>query len=62
MAGVQALNSPGGSLNGVPFAMLFFLATVMILAAIGDVRIMRFGVPRGASREICATIAAVVSE
>ena len=50
VAGVKAFNSPGGSLNGVPFAMHFFLATVMILAAAGDVRILRFGVPRGRPR------------
>ena len=48
--GVKAFNSPRGSLNGAPFAMLFFLATVMILSAIGDVRIMRFGMPRGRPR------------
>jgi len=48
--GVKAFNSPGGFLNGVPFVMLFFLAAVMILAATGDVRIMRFGVPRGGPR------------
>jgi len=50
LGGVKAFNSPRGSLNGVPFAMFFFLATVMVLAAIGDVRIMRFGVPRGGLR------------
>ncbi|MGH9670481.1 MAG: hypothetical protein ACRD3A_10260 [Terriglobales bacterium] len=50
MAGVKAFNSPRGLLNGVPFQMLFFIATVMILAAIGDVRIMRFGMPRGGPR------------
>ncbi len=49
-AGVEAFNSPHGLLNGVPFQMLFFLATIMILAAAGDVRIMRFGVPRGGPR------------
>ena len=48
--GVKAFNSPGGFLNGVPFVMHLFLATVMILAAAGDVRIMRFGVPRGGPR------------
>ncbi len=48
--GVKAFNSPGGFLNGVPFVMHFFLATVMLLAAAGDVRIMRFGVPRGGPR------------
>ena len=30
--------------------MSFFLVTVMVLAAIGDVRIMRFGMPRGGPR------------
>src|SRR5215210_3667931 len=50
LAGVKAFNSPGGSLNGVPFLMHFFLATVLILAAIGDVRILRFGMPRGGPR------------
>jgi uncharacterized membrane protein len=48
--GVQAFNSPGGFLNGVPFFMHFFLATVFILAAIGDLRIMRFGMRRGGPR------------
>ena len=48
--GVKAFNSPRGSLNGVPFVMHFFIAGVMILAATGDVRIMRFGVPRGGPR------------
>ncbi|MCI0348508.1 MAG: DUF2306 domain-containing protein [Acidobacteriales bacterium] len=50
MAGVEAFNSPGGFRNGVPYQMLFFLATVMIMAAIGDVRVMRFGMPRGGLR------------
>lgn len=50
LGGVKAFNSPGRSLNGVPFLMLFFIAAVMILAAIGDVRIMRFGVPHGGPR------------
>ena len=48
--GVKALSNPRGSLNGVPFAMHFFIAGVMILAATGDVRILRFGVPRGGPR------------
>jgi uncharacterized membrane protein len=50
LGGVKAFNSPRGVLNGVPFAMLFFIATIMILAVIGDVRIMRFGMPRGGPR------------
>jgi uncharacterized membrane protein len=39
--GFKALASPGGTINGVPFFMLFFLATVTTLAAVGDVRMMR---------------------
>jgi hypothetical protein len=50
VGGVKALNSPGGFLNGVPYGMHFFLATIMLLAAAGDVRIMRFGVPHGRPR------------
>ena len=38
VAGLQAFNSPTGWRNGAPFQMLFFLATIMMLAAIGDVR------------------------
>jgi len=37
-------------LNGVPFPMYFFLATVWIVAALGDLRILRFGAPRGGPR------------
>ncbi|HMK31253.1 MAG TPA: hypothetical protein VK473_16335, partial [Terriglobales bacterium] len=50
VGGVKAWESPRGFLNGVPFAMYFFVATVMALAAIGDVRIMQFGIPRGGPR------------
>jgi hypothetical protein len=50
LGGVKAFNSPRGSLDGVPFQMLFFLATILLLSAAGDVRIMRSGVPRGAPR------------
>ena len=48
--GVEAVKSPGGTLNGVPFPMLFFIATVMFLAAIGDLRVIRFGMPNGRPR------------
>ena len=48
--GVTAFNSPRGFLNGVPFVMFFFIATVLLLAVADDVRIMRFGVPRGGPR------------
>ena len=50
LGGVNAYNSPGGVVKGVPFAMFFFLATVMLLAAAGDVRVMRGGAPRGGPR------------
>jgi len=52
--GVNAVNTPRLSPGGVPFrtigVMSFVLATVLLLAAIGDVRIMRFGLPRGGPR------------
>jgi uncharacterized membrane protein len=50
LGGLKAFNSPGRSLNGIPFLMLFFIATIMILAALGDVRVRQFGVPRGGPR------------
>ena len=47
VGGVKAVNSPRVSPGGIPFrtigVMSFVLATVLLLAAIGDVRIMRFG-------------------
>ena len=48
--GVKAFNSPRGFLNGAPFAMYFFLAAVWSVAANGDLRILRFGAPRGGPR------------
>ncbi len=54
VGGVKAFNSPHLSPGGVPFrtigVMSFFLAVVMILAAAGDVRILRSGMPRGGPR------------
>jgi len=54
VSGVKALDNPGLSPGGVPFrtigVMSFVLATVMILAAAGDVRILRSGMPRGGPR------------
>jgi uncharacterized membrane protein len=54
VSGVKAFNSPGLSPGGVPFrtigVMSFVFATVMTLAAAGDVRILRSGVPRGGRR------------
>jgi len=48
--GFKALASPGGALNGVPFFMPFFLATITTLAAAGDIRMMRSGALRAAPR------------
>jgi hypothetical protein len=54
VGGITSVNKPGLSPGGVPFrtigVMSFVLATVLLLAAIGDVRIMRFGPPRGGLR------------
>jgi hypothetical protein len=54
VGGVKAFNSPGLSPGGVPSrtigVMSFVLATVMILAAAGDVRVLRSGMPRGGPR------------
>jgi hypothetical protein len=48
--GLKALGSPRGTINGVPFFMLFFLATIMTLAAAGDVRVMWAGALRAGPR------------
>jgi hypothetical protein len=48
--GINALGTPRRAINGVPFFMLFFLATVTLAAAAGDVRVMRSGPLRGAAR------------
>jgi uncharacterized membrane protein len=48
--GVKALASPGGTIDGVPFFMPFFLATITTLAAAGDIRMMRSGALRAAPR------------
>lgn len=50
LGGVEAFRAPGRALDGVPFAMHFFLAAVMGLAASGDARVLRRGLPRGRPR------------
>jgi len=50
VGGVQIFNLPGRSYNGVPFFMPLFIATVLLLAASGDLRVMRSGMPRGGRR------------
>ena len=51
VGGVTNLNRPGLSTGGVPFrtigVMSVVLAIFLTMAAIGDLRILRFGVPRG---------------
>jgi uncharacterized membrane protein len=48
--GVKALGRPHFALNGVPAAMLFFLASVTLAAGSGDLRVLRAGPLRGAGR------------
>jgi uncharacterized membrane protein len=54
VSAVQSVNSSELSAGGVPRrtigVMSFFLVAVMSLAAIGDVRVMRSGAPRGGRR------------
>ncbi|HEU5219832.1 MAG TPA: hypothetical protein VFU23_14325 [Gemmatimonadales bacterium] len=49
-AGFLRLQRPPGMLNGPPAPMIFFLGTVTLLAAVGDVRLIRAGDIRGARR------------
>jgi uncharacterized membrane protein len=48
--GFQALGRPRGMINGVPFFMLFFLATITMSGAAGDIRVLRSGALRGVPR------------
>jgi uncharacterized membrane protein len=48
--GVKAFTSPRGTFNGIPFFMLFFLATITTIAAAGDVRVLWSGALRGGPR------------
>jgi len=54
LGGIKNVSNPHLSPGGVPFrtigVMSFVLATVLLLAAVGDLRIMRFGPPRGGPR------------
>jgi hypothetical protein len=54
VSGIKGVNNPALSPGGVPFrtigVMSLILATVLILAAAGDVRVMRLGMPRGRPR------------
>ena len=54
VGGVNGVSNPGLSPGGVPFrtigVMSFILAAVLTLAAAGDLRILRSGLPRGGRR------------
>jgi len=50
LGAITALGRPGRQVDGVPAAMLFFLSTVILLAAIGDARMIRAGGVSGARR------------
>lgn len=41
--GFTALGRPGHQIEGVPAGMMFFLATIALLAALGDARVIRAG-------------------
>ena len=45
-----ALGRPGNQLDGVPAGMMFFMGTIVLLAAIGDVRMIRAGGIQGSRR------------
>lgn len=45
-----ALGNPGNQLDGVPAGMHFFLGTILLLAAIGDARMIRVGGLQGTRR------------
>jgi hypothetical protein len=53
-SGVRMINTPGRDLNGVPNQtagmMSLIIGVLLVMAAAGDVRIMRFGMPRGGPR------------
>ena len=45
-----ALGRPGNQIDGVPAGMMFFMATIILLAAIGDARMIRAGGIQGTRR------------
>jgi uncharacterized membrane protein len=53
-SGARMISTPGRDLNGVPNQtagmMSLIVGVLLVMAAVGDVRIMRFGPPRGAPR------------
>lgn len=47
---LTALGRPGNHIDGVPAGMMFFMATIILLAAIGDARMIRAGGIQGTRR------------
>ncbi|HUR83478.1 MAG TPA: hypothetical protein VM733_22170 [Thermoanaerobaculia bacterium] len=50
VGGVRIFNLPGRTFQGIPFFAPLIIGVLLLLAAIGDVRVLRFGVPRGGRR------------
>jgi hypothetical protein len=48
--GVNTWQLPGHARNGVPAGMILFLGTISLLAAVGDLRMIREGALRGTRR------------
>ena len=48
--GIEVAQSPKGSINGVPAGMFFFLSSVALLAAAGDIRMLVRGGVFGSQR------------
>jgi hypothetical protein len=48
--GVEAAKSPTGSKDGIPAGMYFFLASVALISAVGDIRMLVHGGIRGTQR------------
>lgn len=48
--GFTALGRPGNQIEGVPAGMMFFMGTILLVAAIGDARMIRAGSVQGARR------------
>jgi hypothetical protein len=48
--GFTALGRPGNQIEGVPAGMMFFMATILLLAAVGDARMIRAGGIQGTRR------------
>ena len=47
---ITALGLPGKEIDGAPAGMLFFVATIALLACVGDIRMMRAGGLQGTRR------------